>query len=132
MEKKSTSRAIRSARIAADVLPQVFGLFSQMDRTVGRSQGGLGIGLALVKRLVELQDMANGDEPYLHLVDGGVSDNLGLRGVLDIVESFEALHEAGMKTPLDHVKRIIVFVVNSLSSPAHRKATMSNSRWPTR
>ena len=40
--------------IAAEVLPQVFGLFSQMDRTVGRSQGGLGIGLALVKRLVEL------------------------------------------------------------------------------
>ena len=55
--------------------------------------------------------------PYLHLVDGGVSDNLGMRGVLDALEVFEALHEAGMPTPLDNASRIIVFVVNSLSSP---------------
>ena len=73
----------------------------------------------VLKRLQELQAIGNGAEtPYLHLVDGGVADNLGLRGVLDILSLFEALHEAGQKTPLDHVKRIIVFVVNSLSTPA--------------
>jgi len=55
--------------------------------------------------------------PYLHLVDGGVSDNVGMRSVLDSLEIFEALHEAGMPTPLDSARRIIVFVVNSLSSP---------------
>ena len=55
--------------------------------------------------------------PYLHLVDGGVSDNLGMRGVLDALELLEALHDDGQPTPLDHVRRIIVFVVNSLSSP---------------
>ncbi len=55
--------------------------------------------------------------PYIHLVDGGVSDNVGMRGVLDALEFLEALHDAGMPTPLDHVRRIIVFVVNSLSSP---------------
>jgi len=54
--------------------------------------------------------------PYIHLVDGGVSDNLGMRGVLDALEFLEALHDAGQPTPLDHVRRIIVFVVNSLSS----------------
>ena len=32
---------------------------------------------------------------------------------------FESLHEAGLATPLDRVKRIVVFVVNSLSSPAN-------------
>ena len=55
--------------------------------------------------------------PYIHLVDGGVADNVGMRGVLDALEFLEALHDAGQPTPLDHVRRIIVFVVNSLSSP---------------
>jgi NTE family protein len=55
--------------------------------------------------------------PYIHLVDGGVSDNVGMRGVLDALELLEALHDAGKPTPLDNVKRIIVFVVNSLSTP---------------
>ena len=55
--------------------------------------------------------------PYIHLVDGGVSDNVGMRGVLDALEFLEALHDAGLPTPLDHVKRIVVLVVNSLSSP---------------
>jgi NTE family protein len=55
--------------------------------------------------------------PYIHLVDGGVSDNVGMRGVLDALQLLEALHSAGLPTPLDHVRRIIVLVVNSLSSP---------------
>ena len=55
--------------------------------------------------------------PYIHLVDGGVSDNVGMRGVLDALELLEALHDAGVPTPLDQVRRVIVFVVNSLSSP---------------
>ena len=40
--------------IAADALAGVFDMFSQIGRTVDRSQGGLGIGLSLVWRLVEM------------------------------------------------------------------------------
>ena len=40
--------------IPPDLLPRVFDLFVQSARTLDRSQGGLGIGLAVVKRLVEM------------------------------------------------------------------------------
>jgi signal transduction histidine kinase len=40
--------------IAADLLPQVFDVFVQGTNTLDRSQGGLGIGLSLVRRLAEL------------------------------------------------------------------------------
>jgi len=72
-----------------------------------------------LNRLQELQKLDNGvEDPYFHLVDGGVSDNLGLRSVLDVLETYEALHEAGQPTPLDNTRRIIIFVVNSLSIPS--------------
>jgi CheY-like chemotaxis protein len=38
------------------LLPRVFDLFAQGARTLDRAQGGLGIGLTLVRRLVELHD----------------------------------------------------------------------------
>jgi len=69
----------------------------------------------------ELHDAAKYNDsvnhPYIHLVDGGVSDNLGMRGVLGALSLIEAQHDAGLPSPLDHVSRIIVIVVNSLSSP---------------
>ena len=40
--------------ISADFLPHVFEMFKQGDSSLERSRGGLGIGLALVKSLVEL------------------------------------------------------------------------------
>lgn len=46
---RDNGMGIEKARIE-----QIFGLFTQADHTIGRAQGGMGIGLALVKTLVEL------------------------------------------------------------------------------
>jgi NTE family protein len=81
----------------------------------------------MLKRLKELRELDDGvEDPYFHLVDGAVSDNLGLRGVLDFLETFEALRAAGQPTPLDQVQRIIIFVVNAASSPSTTGNTSEN------
>src|SRR5262245_20441511 len=57
-EKLSSQVVIRvkddGMGIQSHILPHVFDLFTQADRSLDRSQGGLGIGLTLVRRLVEL------------------------------------------------------------------------------
>ncbi len=40
--------------IAPEVLPRIFDLFTQLDQPIDRPRSGLGIGLALVRRLVEM------------------------------------------------------------------------------
>jgi len=40
--------------IAPEMLPRVFDLFAQVDASIDRAQGGLGIGLTLVRALVEM------------------------------------------------------------------------------
>ena len=44
------------AGIAPDLIPRIFDLFVQSERTLDRAQGGLGIGLSVVKRLMEMHD----------------------------------------------------------------------------
>jgi PAS domain S-box-containing protein len=61
--------------IAPELLPHIFELFTQAERTLDRSQGGLGIGLSLVQRLVEMHGgrvevlsvLGQGSEFVVHL-----------------------------------------------------------------
>ena len=40
--------------ISAEMLPRIFDMFMQADRSIDRSHGGLGVGLTVARRLVEL------------------------------------------------------------------------------
>jgi signal transduction histidine kinase len=61
--------------IPASLLPRVFDLFSQAGAIDGRSRGGLGIGLALVKRLVEM----HGGTVAVHSAGDGQGTEFAIR-----------------------------------------------------
>src|SRR5665213_3393131 len=60
LEREKHSALIRitdnGVGISPDLLPYIFDLFVQAERSLDRTQGGLGLGLTLVRRLVGLQD----------------------------------------------------------------------------
>jgi CheY-like chemotaxis protein len=79
--------------IPPELQPRIFDLFVQGDRSLARSQGGLGIGLTLVKRLVEMHGgsvtvasagVGHGSEFTVRLTalpEGQLSEDRGARGV---------------------------------------------------
>jgi NTE family protein len=53
------------------------------------------------------------ERPYLHLVDGGVVDNLGVRGLLDQMIARGSLRQSFAHLPPASVRRIVLVSVNS-------------------
>ena len=51
--------------------------------------------------------------PYIHLVDGGLADNLGVRGLIDHTIASGSLRESFHELPPGSVHRIVLIVVNS-------------------
>ena len=56
-------------------------------------------------------------KPYIHLVDGGVGDNLGLRAVLDRVIVGGSVWGTMKGTPLENVRKVVFIVVNAETEP---------------
>jgi PAS domain S-box-containing protein len=78
--------------IPREMLPHIFEMFRQVDRTLERSQGGLGIGLTLVQRLVALhggvvsahsEGPGKGSEFTIRLPVAGEAGGQGPQGVAD-------------------------------------------------
>lgn len=57
------------------------------------------------------------NRPFLHVVDGGVSDNLGIRAVID--GTYALRHQPELQDGIDvrRVKRVVLLSVNAYSSP---------------
>jgi signal transduction histidine kinase len=96
----------RGVGIAPEMLAQVFELFSQGERAPDRAHGGLGIGLSLVKNLVEMHGGSV----------GAVSDGLGkgskfmvrLPTVLAEPAALAALSPDSAMFPAAHPLRVLV------------------------
>ena len=55
--------------------------------------------------------------PYLHLVDGGVADNLGLRPLMDGLAILEGIPHSREGLKFDAIERVVLVAVNARSSP---------------
>jgi PAS domain S-box-containing protein len=81
--------------IGPDLLPQVFELFTQAERTPDRAQGGLGLGLALVKSLVGL----HGGSVEADSAGAGLGSTF--RVTLPLAQSARTASQHGIKTAAD-------------------------------
>jgi signal transduction histidine kinase len=97
--------------IPPELMPKIFHLFTQLDRTLGRSQSGLGIGLALVQRLVEM----HGGSVTAH------SDGLG-QGSEFVIRLPLFLREAdGTGQPLKTLSALEQSMMNAESTPRNQR-----------
>jgi NTE family protein len=72
-----------------------------------------------VQRYREMQDFQNSeDRPFIHLVDGGVSDNIGVRGVMEALEELSASAKFRDEVGFGVVRRIVLIIANAHSSPS--------------
>jgi NTE family protein len=60
-------------------------------------------------------------KPYIHLLDGGVADNLGLRAILDRTIARGSVWEFFKGTPLENVHKVVFIVANA--------ETETDSKW---
>jgi NTE family protein len=69
-------------------------------------------------RLADLQSYLDAtNRPYVHLVDGGVCDNLGIRGIIETLESLGGMDEAAARYDLRNIRKLAVIIVNACANP---------------
>jgi NTE family protein len=74
-----------------------------------------GRALQRYEELVDLQDSAA--RPFLHLVDGGISDNVAVRAIVELLETVDVSRRLEAMPLLRDVRRIAIIVVNAVTSP---------------
>ncbi len=87
-------------------------------RDAAKVEGSTHLAGRSLQRYREMQAFQNSrDRPFIHLVDGGVADNLGVRPVLGFLEELGVSEEFRDEVGLGAVRRIVLIAVNAHSAP---------------
>ncbi|HYX73509.1 MAG TPA: ATP-binding protein [Steroidobacteraceae bacterium] len=88
--------------IPPELLPRMFDLFVQGDRSPDRSQGGLGVGLAVVKRLIEMHAGS------VRARSGGLAQGATFEIRLPLIEQVRAVEEVPVSGTTPMPARILI------------------------
>jgi PAS domain S-box-containing protein len=91
--------------IATELLPHIFELFTQVDGSLGRSYGGLGIGLALASNLVTMHD------GRLQAASGGLGKGCEFTIKLPVIDEFSVPVTKTVVEPIRPVGRSLHVLV---------------------
>jgi NTE family protein len=87
-------------------------------RDVAKTEGRIRPSARALQRYREMRDFQDSKErPYIHLVDGGVADNIGMRSVLEALEAMGASATFREDVGFGAIRRIVLIVVNARSGP---------------
>ncbi|HVQ28110.1 MAG TPA: PAS domain S-box protein, partial [Vicinamibacteria bacterium] len=106
--------------IATEMLPRVFEPFAQTHQAVSRSQGGLGIGLALVKQLVEMH------QGTVEALSAGANKGSEFLIRLPLMRAEAALPGDAETKPLDEPLRLRILVVDDARDSADSLGLLLN------
>ena len=104
--------------INSDLLPRLFDPFAQADRTLDRSRGGLGLGLALVKGLVEQHG------GHVHAASDGPGKGAEFTIQLPLVKAPSAEVSVARNPPHHSTRRVLVIEDNVDAADSLREALM--------
>ncbi len=105
--------------IEADMLLRVFDLFTQVDRHLDRSQGGLGIGLSLVSNLVEMHGGT------IRVTSDGLGEGSTFTVSLPLLDKQgEALDEAPQKAQKKTATSMKVLIIDDNVDSAQTSSSM--------
>jgi signal transduction histidine kinase/CheY-like chemotaxis protein len=108
--------------IPADMQGRIFDMFAQVDRSLTRSQGGLGLGLTLVKQLIEL----HGGTVNVQSGGPGAGSEFTIR--LPVARAEDAADAVSNGTVTKHPVRLTVLIVDDNLDAADSLATVLRFR----
>jgi PAS domain S-box-containing protein len=98
--------------IDPDVLPTIFDVFAQADKTLDRSRGGMGLGLAVVKGLIEL----HGGSVEAHSEGAGQGSEMCV--LLPLEQAFSEVVESKPSTRPPLQRRRVLIIEDNVDSAA--------------
>lgn len=110
--------------IEPSLLPNIFDLFTQGTRTSDRSQGGLGLGLALVKTIIGLHD------GHVEAHSEGLGKGSMFTVAMTLVKNVEAVHQKtdDGNLPRDALRSVRIMIVDDNLDAAETLATLLEAK----